>query len=122
MRMLSLACGLQRPVLSLTPGYLLSTQIFSSVECFRILSEELFRIQDARSPALGAEAIDDDVHRWSIELRGFEPSSDLVHDLQECKRRWGFDHIELRLVFKEDLYPFYPPRLSVVCASASVLR
>ena len=36
-------------------------QIFSSVECFRILSEELFRIQNARSPSLAAEATDDDV-------------------------------------------------------------
>ena len=33
---------------------------------------------------------------------------------QACKAQWGYDTVRLRLQFKEDLYPFYPPRLTVV--------
>ena len=58
-----------------------------------MLSEALFRIQNARSSSLSAEAEEDDVHRWCIDLGGFDPATGLGRDLAAVRGRWGYDTV-----------------------------
>lgn len=88
-------------------------QMWSSQEAFTILSNELFQLQtEARDASLEADAVNYDVHHWTVRIR--DCSGPLGADLSELQSRFGYDHIELRLSFKEDLHPFYPPTASIV--------
>lgn len=87
-------------------------QLWSSQEAFTILANELYQLQTEADPKLEADAIDFDVHQWTVRLKGCNGA--LAQDLLELKSRCGYDYIELRLTFKEDLHPFYPPSVAVV--------
>ncbi|CAE7271655.1 unnamed protein product [Symbiodinium microadriaticum] len=87
-------------------------QIFNSSEAFNILSNELFQLQTRMTAGLEADAIDFNVHSWVVKLRGF--SNGISEDLKQLKARCGYDYVELRINFREDLYPFYPPSVSIV--------
>lgn len=87
-------------------------QLWSSQEAFTILSNELFQLQTEADPNLEADAIDYDVHQWTVRIKGC--GGPLGQGLRELKSMYGYDYIELRLTFKEDLHPFYPPSVAVV--------
>eukprot|EP00439_Symbiodinium_sp_Y106_P079920 s861_g18.t1 len=87
-------------------------QIFNSSEAFNILSNELFQLQTHVTAGLEADAIDFNVHSWVVKLRGF--SNGISEDLNQLKARCGYDYVELRISFREDLHPFYPPSVSIV--------
>jgi len=91
-------------------------QMWSSQEAFSILANELYQLQTMAeaeaTPTVEADALDYDVHRWTVRLRTC--SGDLGRDMHELKRLFGYDYIELLLAFKEDLHPFYPPTASIV--------
>lgn len=87
-------------------------QMWSSQEAFTILANELYQFQTEGNPMLEADAVDYDVHQWSVRIRGC--SGPLGEDLKQLQCQFGYDYIELRLSFKEDLHPFYPPSVSVV--------
>ena len=85
--------------------------------CFRMLSEELFKIKSARSPHVDGDAEGDDVHCWRLRLGCFSKATPLGRDLAELARRYpgtGADTVELRLRYKADLFPFYPPSVDIV--------
>ena len=82
-----------------------------------MLSEELFKIKCARSPFVDGDAEGDDVHVWRLRLGCFSRDTPLGADLAELARRYpgtGADCVELRLRYKADLFPFYPPSVDVV--------
>ncbi|CAE7665198.1 unnamed protein product [Symbiodinium pilosum] len=87
-------------------------QIFNSSEAFNILSNELFNLQTQVTPGVEADAVNFNVHSWVVKLRGF--SKDIALDLQKLKACCGYDYVELRVNFREDLHPFYPPSVSIV--------
>ena len=77
-----------------------------------MLSEELWKIKSARSSRLQGEAEGDDVHVWRVRLGDFDPRTPLGADLAQLAQRYPScqaDTLELRLRFKSDLYPFFPP-------------
>jgi baculoviral IAP repeat-containing protein 6 len=63
-----------------------------------------------------AEASDapDGLYRWHVTLGGFDPAAALAADLQQAGRRFGASAVQLQLVFKRPLHPFYPPAVQLV--------
>jgi len=88
--------------------------VFTSKACFKVLSQELFRIREACNPTTQANSIGDDVHHWTIELGGFDPDSAFGQDLTILQHCCGYDGVHLRMHFKEDVHPFCPPLVEVV--------
>ncbi|CAJ1344262.1 unnamed protein product [Effrenium voratum] len=86
-------------------------QIFNSSEAFGILSNELYSLQTQGNGDIQADAVDFSVYHWAVKLRGF---SKLAPGLAELRAAEGYDYVELRVVFKEDLHPFYPPSITLV--------
>jgi len=61
------------------------------------------------------DAVHHDVYEWDIKFRGGYPAgSGLANDLDMLEAVNGYGFIQLRLHFKADLYPFYPPRVSLI--------
>lgn len=56
----------------------------------------------------------DGLYRWHVSLGGFAPSSPLAADMREAGRRLGTSSVQLHVVFKRPLHPFYPPSLQLV--------
>jgi baculoviral IAP repeat-containing protein 6 len=82
-----------------------------------MLSEEMFKIKSLRAPRLNAEAEGDDVHVWRVRLGCFTAATPLGADLAALGARFpgcGAELLELRLRFKADLFPFFPPQVDVV--------
>ena len=87
-------------------------QIFNSKEAFNILSNELYNLQTQMTQGIQADAVDFNVYHWVVRMRGF--GGELAHDLAELQKLQGYDYVELRVTFKEDLHPFYPPTIALV--------
>ena len=87
-------------------------QIFNSNEAFNILSNELFSLQTQVTPGIQTDAVDFNVYHWAVRLQGFTGA--LAADMEALKESMGYDYVELQVIFKEDLHPFYPPSFSVV--------
>ena len=66
-------------------------------------------------PELVVDAVDHDVYLWDVKfMGGFIPGSDLAEDLDTLDAVNGYRYIQIRLHFMADLYPFYPPRVTLV--------
>lgn len=91
-------------------------QIFDSRAAFRRLANELEEIFKAHDFNMVAEAADepDGLYRWHVTLGGFDPESPLAQDMREAGRRFGSSSVQLQLVFKRPLHPFYPPSVQLV--------
>lgn len=87
-------------------------QIFNSNEAFNILSNELYTLQTEMTQGIQADAVDFNVYYWAVRLRGFR--GEMAADLMELQKTQGYNYVELRVAFKEDLHPFYPPTIAVL--------
>ena len=66
-------------------------------------------------PELVVDAVDHDVYLWDVKfMGGFIPGSDLAEDLDTLDAVNGYRYVQIRLHFMADLYPFYPPRVTLV--------
>ncbi|KAI7841707.1 hypothetical protein COHA_004574 [Chlorella ohadii] len=90
-------------------------QIFDSRAAFRRLANELEEIFKAQDFNMVVEAADepDGLYRWHVTLGGFDPESPLGKDMREAGRRFGSSSVQLQLVFKRPLHPFYPPSVQL---------
>ena len=90
-------------------------QIFSSEGAFARLSSELFAMQERLDPTLSVDAVEYDVYEWDVKFRGgFPAGSGIAEDLEMLEAVNGYAYVQLRLHFKADLYPFYPPKVRLV--------
>ncbi|PSC72558.1 baculoviral IAP repeat-containing 6-like isoform X2 isoform A [Micractinium conductrix] len=91
-------------------------QIFDSRAAFRRLANELEEIFKAQDFNMLAEACGapDGLYRWHVTLGGFSGDSPLAQDMREAGRRFGASSVQLQLVFKRPLHPFYPPSVQLV--------
>jgi len=55
----------------------------------------------------------ENLYHWHIKLFGIDSSSPLYKDVQEFKKKTGYDHILLEMRFSKD-YPHVPPFVRVV--------
>ncbi|KAF2075779.1 hypothetical protein CYY_002912 [Polysphondylium violaceum] len=89
--------------------------IFSSDAAFSILTNDLFKImQNTQEFGFSAEPLDDNIYFWKVKLFGFDKESKIYSHLQEIQREYGYDYIEIHVMFTPDLYPFYPPTVRVI--------
>jgi len=90
-------------------------QIFSTQAASGVLTNDLLSIMD-NSEALGftANPIDDNIYHWNVKLFKFKPDTEVGKQLRELKRLYGYDYVEIEVMFTIDLYPFYPPQVKVV--------
>ena len=66
-------------------------------------------------PELVVDTVDHDVYLWDVKfMGGFIPGSDLAEDLDTLDAVNGYRYVQIRLHFMADLYPFYPPRVTLV--------
>ncbi len=91
-------------------------QVFTDAGASGILTNDLISIMESTSlTGIDADTIDDNIFQWNVKLQHFTSSSSLLErDLQELKKRFGYDYIELQLEFSMDRYPFYPPLVKVI--------
>ena len=93
-------------------------QIFSTSGAFQRLYSELFALQEKTDPACvcRVDAVDHDVHRWDVRFpaAAFAPGAGIREDLDLLEAVNGYGHVQVRVSFMPDLYPFYPPRVRVV--------
>ncbi|EGG21771.1 Ubiquitin-conjugating BIR-domain enzyme [Cavenderia fasciculata] len=91
------------------------SNIFSSDAAFGILTNDLFSImQNVHSLGFSAQPIDDNIYWWQVKIFGFDQSSKIHQQLQQVKKEFEYDYVELQVLFTEDLYPFYPPTLKII--------
>ncbi|EGC35514.1 hypothetical protein DICPUDRAFT_94526 [Dictyostelium purpureum] len=89
--------------------------IFSSDAAFGVLTNDLFNImQNVHSLGFSATPIEDNIYYWSVKIFDFEKDSKISQQLQQIKKEFGYDYIELQVLFTEDLYPFYPPTIKLI--------
>jgi len=89
--------------------------IFSSDAAFSIITNDLFKImQNTKEFGFSAEPMDDNIYFWKVKLFGFDKDSKIFSHLQEIQREYGYDYIEIHVMFTPDLYPFYPPTVRVI--------
>ena len=91
-------------------------EMFNSRESFRMLSnelEQLIRKTNQRdSTVVSAEAVNDDVHHWRVRAGRFKGA--LGEELNQIEAMYGYNHVEIELIFTPDLHPFYPPQVRIV--------
>ena len=85
--------------------------LWSSEESFQMLSNELFSLKTSRTCPFQVDAVENDAHIWDVRLSQF--SGPLREDAHQLSLAHGYGYVELRLHFKEDLHPFYPPKVEV---------
>lgn len=101
---------------ALCPGITaIKDNLFSSAASKTILVNDLTNFMQ-RSEDLGFELrpIDDDIYNWKLFIRRVRPDCDLHLDLINLDDCFGYSYIELNLSFAADVYPFYPPLVTIV--------
>jgi len=95
-----------------------------------MLCNELFDLMKEEAEGfdgVSAQCVDLDIHRWRVQVRDLDPTSQLHKDMQQLKADFGYDALELELQFTPDMHPFYPawvkvlrPRFHEVAAEAAM--
>jgi baculoviral IAP repeat-containing protein 6 (apollon) len=89
--------------------------IFTGTAASGVLTNDLISImQNAKKLGYTAKPVDDNIYEWEIHLFGFEPNCSIQSDLIAIQEKFGYDHVALRVSFKMDLYPFYPPLVKLI--------
>lgn len=92
------------------------TQIFSTAAATGVLTNDLKNLMFHSSDSLGisAEPVDDNIYDWRVKLFNFAEGTHMAKDMEQIKKLYGYNDVELRIEFALDLYPFYPPTVRVV--------
>eukprot|EP00727_Mastigamoeba_balamuthi_P009103 m51a1_g4815 hypothetical protein (960) ;mRNA; r:142906-146614 len=91
------------------------TQIFSSSAANGVLTNDLLHImQESDKLGFSAAPIDDNIYEWDVKMFNFRPGSQVAKDIDAVRHLYGYEHVQLRVSFTMDLYPFYPPTVRVV--------
>eukprot|EP00698_Gefionella_okellyi_P003668 TRINITY_DN13433_c0_g1_i1.p1 TRINITY_DN13433_c0_g1~~TRINITY_DN13433_c0_g1_i1.p1 ORF type:complete len:362 (+),score=65.73 TRINITY_DN13433_c0_g1_i1:81-1166(+) len=69
--------------------------------------------KDTAKDGFLAGLIEDNLYDWEVRVFGFDQKEPLARDLEEYKRRFGLDYLQLQFKFPQD-YPHKPPFVRVV--------
>lgn len=98
-----------------TPSMATVKSVFTSSGAAGILTNDLVRImENERQIGFTAEPIDDNIYHWQVKIFDFDPQSELCQDMSVIEKNFGYNYIELEMMFQIDLYPFYPPLVKVM--------
>jgi len=89
--------------------------MFSGAASSKVLMNHLLSLMHSPTD-LGytVAPVGDDIHCWAVSMYGFHPSSELFTDLVMLDGCHGYHHVEIQLRFAMDLFPFYPPLVTIV--------
>lgn len=89
-------------------------QIFSSDAAKQMLVNDLLDVRKHEGETgMSAVPVDDNIYEWVVKFKNFEGESQLARDLHVIQERFGYDFVELHMSFTHDLFPFYPPMVTV---------
>eukprot|EP01118_Nematostelium_gracile_P005466 TRINITY_DN1731_c0_g1_i6.p1 TRINITY_DN1731_c0_g1~~TRINITY_DN1731_c0_g1_i6.p1 ORF type:complete len:281 (-),score=66.79 TRINITY_DN1731_c0_g1_i6:32-844(-) len=89
--------------------------IFTSNAASGVLMNDLLNImENHRELGFSADAIQDNIYKWSVRLNQFPPESSIAKQLKQIKQLFGYEYVELEVSFTMDLYPFYPPLVKLI--------
>lgn len=89
--------------------------IFTGSAASGVLTNDLISImQNAKKLGYTAKPVDDNIYEWEVLLFGFDPKCEIHNNLIAIQEKFGYDHVALRVSFKMDLYPFYPPLVKLI--------
>lgn len=66
-----------------------------------------------RSDKMTLELVNNNLFHWKLKLMKFS-RSDINQELLELKKKFGYNYIEIELMFHDVLYPNYPPSIKVI--------
>jgi len=69
--------------------------------------------KDTAKDGYVASLVDDNLYDWEVRIFGFDQKEPIGRDLEEYKRRFGLDYLQLQVKFSQD-YPHKPPFVRVV--------
>lgn len=69
--------------------------------------------KDTAKDGYVASLVEDNLYEWEVRVFGFDPKEPIARDLEEYKRRFGLDYLQLHFKFSEE-YPHKPPFVRVV--------
>ncbi len=83
---------------------------FSENASFLVLFNEFTLIKQNPDKDICIEVLNDNLYHWKARIRNFEYSTPFGIDLIERE----VEEVVLEIEFVQDLYPFYPPRVTII--------
>ncbi len=91
-------------------------QVFSSEASSQILINDLLSFRAMPSDQLGytVTPVDDNIYHWKVQIDGYALETDIRNDIANLDSMWGYSYCEIHLHFAMDLFPFYPPLVTII--------
>jgi baculoviral IAP repeat-containing protein 6 (apollon) len=89
--------------------------IFSDSASFGILFNDLCRFRD-KEAEWGYECtpIDNNIYHWQVKMKQFRSDCPLYLDMTSLDDSYSYSYVEFEVEFAMDLYPCYPPIVTLV--------
>ncbi len=91
-------------------GKVNKSNCFSSGISFQILFNEYSLIKTEPNPDFCIEVLNDNLYHWKIYMRNFNYETPFGYDMIEK----DIEELVMEIEFVQDLYPFYPPRVTII--------
>lgn len=88
--------------------------IFSSDAAATMLVNDCMSFMRNSTGGTRVTSVDDNVFQWNVKLSQFDAGSAMQRGLDQLRRDWGIDYVELEIRFMMDLYPFFPPTVRLI--------
>ncbi len=88
-------------------------ELFSSDASYMALRNSLIELMKSPKEGMSISPIDDDIFQWSVKISAFNPDSQMTLDLTSLEDHFGYSFVEAQLVFSRDLFPFFPPFVTI---------
>lgn len=89
--------------------------LFSGNIPANILLNEFFtlRTKFKKDNKININLIEENIFHWSIKFKNFS-NDRLTNNLRELEKKYGYNYIDLEVLFHDKLYPSYPPFLKPI--------
>ncbi|AYV84593.1 MAG: ubiquitin-conjugating enzyme E2 [Hyperionvirus sp.] len=91
-------------------------QLFGQAVVGKIIISEFMKLwENSRNPRSGYKVaiIDNNIYKWKIKFNNFV-RKELTAGLGELEKKFGYDYIEVDIIFHDSMYPNYPPVVKVL--------
>ena len=88
-------------------------ELFSSDASYMALRNSLLEFMKHPKEGMIISPIDDDIFQWSVKVNKFNPDSQMTLDVTSLEDHFGYSFVEVQLIFTRDLFPFFPPFVTV---------
>lgn len=89
-------------------------RLYKGSEPGMIIIEEFMNIlKKYKNKSIILRAVDNNIYYWNVKFKHFN-NENIMSELKELDKRYGYDYIELDIYFHDKLFPMYPPVIKVV--------